>query len=60
MIVTKDQIVPVEERLEAFFEVDDAPLAAHMTVVQGPSVSETVLKLFVSPVICRVIHNRGT
>lgn len=57
---TKNQAVPVEESLEAFFEVVEAQLAAHMTVVQGPSVSETVLKLFVSPVICRVIHKRGT
>ena len=39
---TKNQAVPVEESLEAFFEVDDAPLAAHMTVVQGPSFTENV------------------
>ena len=41
-IVTKNQTVPVKESLEAFFEVDDAPLAAHMTVVQGPSFTENV------------------
>ena len=57
---TKNQAVPVEESLEAFFEVNDAPLAARMTVVQGPSFTENVPILTSSPVICRVIHKRGT
>lgn len=52
--------MPVEERLEASFEVVAAQLAARMTVVQAPSVSETVLKLLVSPDIRTVIHKRGT
>lgn len=52
--------MPVKESLEAFLEVVEAQLAAHMTVVQGPSVSETALKLLVSPDIRTVIHMRGT
>jgi hypothetical protein len=39
---TKNHAVPAKVSLEAFFEVDDAPLAAHMTVVQGPSFTENI------------------
>ena len=56
---TKNHAVPAKVSLEAFFEVDDAPLATHMSLVQAPSVSETVLILLVSPDIRTVIHKRG-
>lgn len=51
--------MPVKESLEASFEVVAVQLAARMTVVQAPSVSETVLTVLVSPDIGTVIHKRG-
>ena len=59
MIVTKDQAVPVKESLEESLKVVEAQLAARLSLVQAPSVSETVLILLVSPDIRTVIHKRG-